>query len=62
MLHGMRDDTIPIRLGERLFAAANSPKQWLAIDGAAHSDLDLVNPALYRATLQKFAASCLSSQ
>lgn len=62
MLHGMRDDTIPIQLGERLFAAAHSPKQWLAIDGAAHSDLDLVNPALYQATLKTFAATYLSGQ
>ena len=62
MLHGTRDDTIPIRLGERLFAAANGPKQWIAIDGAAHSDLDLVNPALYQATLQTFAATYLSGQ
>jgi hypothetical protein len=61
MLHGTRDDTIPIRLGEQLFAAANAPKQWLAIDGAAHSDLDLVNPALYQASLRRFAASYLSS-
>ncbi|PKO62966.1 MAG: alpha/beta hydrolase [Betaproteobacteria bacterium HGW-Betaproteobacteria-18] len=60
MLHGKRDDTVPIHLGERLFAAANSPKQWLAMDNAAHSDLDLVNPALYQATLQDFAASYLA--
>lgn len=62
MLHGKLDATIPIQLGERLFAAANSPKQWLAMEGAAHSDLDLVNPALYQTTLQKFATSYLSSQ
>ncbi len=62
MLHGTRDDTIPIRLGERLFAAANPPKQWLAIEGAAHSDLNLVNPALYQATLRGFANRYLSGQ
>ncbi len=60
MLHGTQDHTIPIRLGEQLFAAANSPKQWLAIDGAAHSDLNLVNPALYQATLRGFASRYLS--
>lgn len=62
MLHGSRDDTVPIHLGERLFAAANPPKQWLAMDNAAHSDLDLANPALYQATLQDFAASYLTVQ
>jgi len=62
MLHGTRDDTIPIRLGEQLFATANNPKQWLAIDGAAHSDLNLVNPALYQTTLRGFASRYLSGQ
>jgi pimeloyl-ACP methyl ester carboxylesterase len=62
MLHGKRDDTIPIQLGERLFAAANNPKHWLAMEDAAHSDLNLVNPGLYQTTLQEFASTCLSGQ
>jgi len=60
MLHGTLDDTIPIVLGERLFAAANAPKRWIAIDGAAHSDLDLVNPAVYQSSLRDFAAADLA--
>jgi pimeloyl-ACP methyl ester carboxylesterase len=60
MLHGSRDDTVPIELAERLFAAANTPKHWLTMPDAAHSDLDQINPLLYRATLQKFTASYLS--
>ncbi|TXT35307.1 MAG: bem46 protein [Comamonadaceae bacterium] len=32
MLHGTQDDTIPITLGEQLFAAANAPKQWVSIE------------------------------
>ncbi|OIQ72834.1 2-hydroxy-6-oxononadienedioate/2-hydroxy-6-oxononatrienedioate hydrolase [mine drainage metagenome] len=59
MLHGSLDDTVPIRLGQRLFAAANPPKQWLTVNGAAHSDLDLVNPALYQTTLHGFATTYL---
>lgn len=62
MLHGHLDDTIPIHLGERLFAAANPPKQWLTIENAKHSNLDQADPALYRATLRAFAASYLSAQ
>ena len=62
MLHGSQDNTIPIQLGERLFAAANPPKQWVRVEGAAHSDLDQVDPALYQASLQGFAASYLSGQ
>jgi uncharacterized protein len=61
MLHGSQDTTIPIQLGQQLFAAANAPKQWLAIEGAAHSNVDQVNPALYQATLRGFAADYLSS-
>jgi hypothetical protein len=60
MLHGKQDDTIPIVLGERLFAAANSPKRWVAIDSAAHSDLDLVDPTLYQRSLGDFAAAYLA--
>ena len=60
MLHGLRDDTIPIALGERLFKAANPPKQWLTIDNGGHSDLDEINPALYQSTLQRFATTYLS--
>jgi pimeloyl-ACP methyl ester carboxylesterase len=59
MLHGQMDDTIPIALGERLFAAANAPKRWVSIEGAAHSNLDLVNPALYQNSLRDFAVTYL---
>ncbi|MDD2919197.1 alpha/beta fold hydrolase [Rhodoferax sp.] len=62
MMHGRDDDTIPIQLGERLFAAASPPKHWLVVENARHSDLDIANPALYQATLQSFAASYLSLQ
>lgn len=62
MLHGRQDNTIPIQLGERLFAAANPPKHWLPMENARHSDLDIANPALYQTTLQSFAASYLSDQ
>lgn len=62
MLHGSLDATIPIQLGQQLFEAANPPKQWLTMAGAAHSDLNLVNPALYQATLRNFAANHLSGR
>jgi pimeloyl-ACP methyl ester carboxylesterase len=54
MLHGSADSTIPVRLGEKLFAAANQPKQWLAIEGGGHSDLDQIAHSQYQATLQNF--------
>lgn len=62
MLHGSHDDTVPVRLGERLFAAANAPKQWRLVENAGHSDLDLADPALYQASLRDFAGRYLSGQ
>jgi fermentation-respiration switch protein FrsA (DUF1100 family) len=36
--HGTTDGVIPFRLGERLFAAANEPKEFLALPGNDHND------------------------
>jgi len=38
MAHGVADEIIPHSLGERLFAAANEPKQFLSIPGNFHND------------------------
>ncbi|WP_301019454.1 alpha/beta fold hydrolase [Rhodoferax sp.] len=51
MLHGTQDHTIPIALGAQLFAAANAPKRWLAIESASHSDLDVIAPQAYQQAL-----------
>lgn len=60
MLHGGSDATVPIKLGEKLFASANAPKQWLRIEAGAHSDLDQVDPQAYQATLQRFRQEYLA--
>jgi pimeloyl-ACP methyl ester carboxylesterase len=60
MLHGSLDNTIPIALGEKLFASANAPKQWLRIEGGGHSDLNLVAHDVYQATLAAFRVRYLS--
>ena len=60
MLHGSQDTTIPMALGEKLFAAANAPKQWLGIEGGGHSDLDLVAHDRYQAALVAFRMRYLS--
>ena len=39
-MHGERDPTIPIALGERLFAMANEPKQFVRFPEGGHNDLD----------------------
>ena len=39
MLHGAQDTIVPTRLGQKLFEAANHPKQFWLAPGANHSDL-----------------------
>ena len=40
MLHGERDGVVPIAFGERLFALANEPKQFVRFARGGHVDLD----------------------
>jgi fermentation-respiration switch protein FrsA (DUF1100 family) len=40
VLHGERDDVVPIALGERLFALANEPKRFVRFSAGRHVDLD----------------------
>ena len=40
VMHGVRDPTIPIGFGERLFALANEPKQFIRFPDGGHNDLD----------------------
>jgi uncharacterized protein len=56
MLHGTLDTTVPIVLGQKLFAAANTPKQWLAVEGGAHSNLNQVGSVQYQKALQEFTS------
>lgn len=62
MIHGGLDTTIPIQLGKALFAAANAPKQWLTVEGGAHSDLNQVGQAQYQAALRGFVRDYLAGQ
>jgi hypothetical protein len=40
VMHGGRDATIPVGLGERLFALAREPKQFVRFPQGGHNDLD----------------------
>jgi hypothetical protein len=44
-LHGTDDRVIPFAHGERLYAAAREPKQWLPVRGAAHMEAGQVSEA-----------------
>ena len=54
MLHGSADDTVPLRLGLQLYAAAHRPKRWVPIDGGGHADLQQIAPAQYQSALRSF--------
>jgi fermentation-respiration switch protein FrsA (DUF1100 family) len=41
IMHGARDPTIPIAFGERLFALARAPKQFVRFPEGGHNDLDM---------------------
>jgi fermentation-respiration switch protein FrsA (DUF1100 family) len=40
IMQGSRDPAIPISLGERLFALAHEPKQFVRFEGGGHENLD----------------------
>lgn len=54
MLHGTADRTVPLRLGGRLYQAANPPKEFYEIPGADHNDTYLVGGKAYFEKLRAF--------
>lgn len=57
IIHGNNDRVIPFWHGRKLFDLANQPKQFVAVKGADHNDLDMVGGANYLKAIQSFAAS-----
>jgi fermentation-respiration switch protein FrsA (DUF1100 family) len=53
-LHGDRDEIVPMRLGQALFAAAHEPKKFCVVSGAGHNDIVEIAGPNYRQTLQSF--------
>jgi hypothetical protein len=58
--HGDRDEIVPFELGERLFAAASTPKRFFRIAGADHNDA-LGHPALLDA-IAEFAREAVTGR
>jgi uncharacterized protein len=54
MLHGTLDKTIPIANGQKLFAQALAPKEFISIDAGAHSDLHIVGGSQYQLAVQNY--------
>jgi fermentation-respiration switch protein FrsA (DUF1100 family) len=54
VVHGDRDEIIPVGQGRKLFAAAPEPKRLLIVEGARHNDLSNVGGEKYIDTLAEF--------
>jgi fermentation-respiration switch protein FrsA (DUF1100 family) len=54
IIHGRSDQVIPFWHGERLFARANEPKQFVAVNGAGHNDVSLVAGKQYFEFIRRF--------
>lgn len=54
VLHGDRDEIVPIEQGRRVFDAAPQPKKFITIAGAGHNDTYIVGGENYFRQLQEF--------
>ncbi|TAJ25863.1 MAG: alpha/beta hydrolase [Nitrospirae bacterium] len=54
VVHGDRDEVIPIELGRQVFEAAQEPKSFYPVPGAGHNDLYLVGGRAYFQRLKQF--------
>jgi uncharacterized protein len=62
MMHGTADKTVPIQLGERLFTAAQAPKEWRPIEGGGHSNLQDIGKEDYQKALVDFRKRLVSGK
>ena len=60
--HCREDSVMPFVLGEELYAAANSPKQFVAYAGDCHEPLYTANPDDYAAKLRTFLGLATKTQ
>lgn len=61
VMAGTEDKRTPIEESRRLFIAANEPKEFWAVQGAAHVDLHRFAPAAYRQKLLRFLSKHLGA-
>lgn len=54
IIHGERDEVIPLSMGQRLFAAAPEPKELYIIPRAMHNDTYIVGGPAYFDRLRRF--------
>ena len=56
IVHGTRDEVVPLRMGQQVFAVAPEPKRFYPIQGAGHNDVLEVGGVSYLTCLQRFVA------
>ena len=59
IIHGDRDDIIPMELGRQVFEAAKPPKEWYVIGGADHNNTYQVGGPAYFRRLAAFIEQAL---
>ena len=58
-IHGDCDETVPVELGEKLFAAASEPKELFIVRRAGHNDVHRFGGLRYLHRLSRFRNRCL---
>ncbi len=56
VIHGTADEVVPYGLGVKLFQKYGGRKDFVAIEGGRHNDLEYVDPHVYWGALKKFLA------
>jgi fermentation-respiration switch protein FrsA (DUF1100 family) len=56
VLHGERDEVVPLSQGKKVFAAAPEPKRFYEIPGARHNDTYVVGGLAYFRAIEDFIA------
>ena len=54
VLHGDQDETVPLSQGRKLYEAANEPKRFQVLEGAAHNDTYEVAAGQYWGAIESF--------
>lgn len=62
IIHGTNDSVIPLRLGKKLFEAANEPKRFEPVAGADHNDVLFVAGGSYISLLRDFVLTSLAEK
>lgn len=61
VIHGRADGVVKFWHGEKLYANAKEPKQFLWVENASHADVSLIAAEQYKQTLRNFAAELQTS-